>query len=144
MGYDLTLVKLSGEQCSLFYFVHRALDKKWICRLIQKFPIGYFTYGSIYVSMLLSPFVPPSPSFPQLTSHVHKSVLYVCISTDALQIGPSIKNKILKISRKIRTHTHTHTHTHTKKKTKNQTSRMYPDLLNKNFQVRFCSKNSEV
>ena len=121
----------------MFYFVHRALNKKWICRVIQKFPIGYFTYGSIYVSMLLSPFVPPSPSFPQLTSHVHKSVLYVCISTDALQIGPSIKNKFLKISRKI----HTHTHTHTKK---NQTSRMYPDLLNKNFQVRFCSKNSQV
>ena len=94
MGYNLTLVKLSGEQCSLFYFVHRALDKKWICRVIQKFPIGYFTYGSVYVSVLLSPFVLPSPSLPP-TSHVHKSVLYVCISIsiDALQIDPSIKNK---------------------------------------------------
>ena len=24
----------------------------------------YFTYGSVYVSMLLSPYIPPSPSSP--------------------------------------------------------------------------------
>ena len=33
----------------------------------------------IYVSMLLSPYIPPSTSSP--SSHVHKSALYVCVST---------------------------------------------------------------
>ena len=43
----------------------------------SKFPLAvYFTYGNVYASMLLSPFVPPSPSppCPQLCSlclHLH-------------------------------------------------------------------------
>ena len=35
---------------------------------------------AMYVSMLLSPHIPPSPS-SQTAQHVHKSVLYVCVST---------------------------------------------------------------
>lgn len=42
-----------------------------------------FAYGRVYMSVLLSQFVPHS-SFPQ---GVHKSVLYVCISMAALQTG---------------------------------------------------------
>jgi len=46
----------------------------------SKFPLViFFAYGSVYVSMLLSPFVSLSPS-PAPTLHIHKSVLYVCIS----------------------------------------------------------------
>ena len=41
----------------------------------------------MYVSMLLSPYLPPSPS-PD--SCVHNSVLHVCVSIDALQIGSSV------------------------------------------------------
>ena len=51
----------------------------------------YFTYGSVYASMLLCPFISPTPS-----SLVHKSVLYVCILIAALQIG--LKKKINLIS----------------------------------------------
>ena len=43
----------------------------WLC----------FTYGHVYVSMLLS--IHPALFFPQ---RVHKSVPYVCVSTAALQI----------------------------------------------------------
>ena len=40
---------------------HRApLWTSWVIQLILT---GYFTYGSVYVSLLLSPFVPSSPSF---------------------------------------------------------------------------------
>ena len=48
-------------------------------------PALSFTYGRVYVSMLPSQFVPPSPSHC-----VQTSVLYVCISTAALQIGSSV------------------------------------------------------
>ena len=39
----------------------------------------------MHVSMLLSPYIPPSSSL--YPSHVHKSVLYVCASIAALQIS---------------------------------------------------------
>ena len=52
----------------------------------SKFPLFiYFIYGNIYVSLLLSQFY-PTLSFPHC---VHNSVLYVCVSTAALQISPS-------------------------------------------------------
>ena len=41
--------------------------------------------GSVYVLMLLSQFIPPSPSLT-----VSASVLYVCVSIPALQIGSSV------------------------------------------------------
>ena len=41
--------------------------------------------GNIYVSVLLPPFIPLSSP-----AHVHKSVLYICDSIAALQIGASI------------------------------------------------------
>ena len=44
----------------------------------------YFAYGDVYVSMLLSQFLPP------LHRCVHKSVFYVCISIPAPQIGSSL------------------------------------------------------
>ena len=43
----------------------------------------------MYVSMLLSPYMPPSPSFPHPSS-AHKSVLKVSVSTAALQMGWSV------------------------------------------------------
>ena len=45
----------------------------------------YFMYGNTYISMLLSQFIPPSPS-----PAVSKFVLHVCISIPALQIGSSV------------------------------------------------------
>ena len=47
----------------------------------------YFTYGSVYVSILLSLFIPSSPSCT--LPHIHMSVFYVCISITALQIVSS-------------------------------------------------------
>ena len=44
-----------------------------------------FTYGSVYVSTPVSQFVPSSPSPPPY--HVHNSILYICVSIPALQIG---------------------------------------------------------
>ena len=42
----------------------------------------------IYISMLLSPYPPPTPPHPPChPSHVHKSVHNVCVSIAALQIG---------------------------------------------------------
>ena len=43
----------------------------------------YFIDGSIYTSILLS--IHPTLSFPCF--HVHRSVLYICVSIPALQIG---------------------------------------------------------
>ena len=48
------------------------------------FFIFFFTYGNVYLSVLLSPFTPFTLSFPCC---VHSSILYICIS---LQIGSSI------------------------------------------------------
>ena len=54
--------------------------------LYTEFPLAiYFTRGTAYVSTLLSPFVPLS--FPHC---VHKSVLCVCVSIAAVQIGSSV------------------------------------------------------
>ena len=50
------------------------------------FPLAnYFTFGSVYMLMLLS----LCPSFP-LPSHVLKSILYVYIFIPALQLGSSV------------------------------------------------------
>ena len=43
-------------------------------------------HGSVYVSMLLS--IQPTLSSPRHS--VHKSILYVCISIRALQVGLSV------------------------------------------------------
>ena len=54
--------------------------------LYGSFPLVIcFTHGSVYMSMLLSQFIPPSPS-----PCFHESVLYVCISTAALQMDSSV------------------------------------------------------
>ena len=45
--------------------------------------IPIFFYGNVYASVLPSQFVPPSPS--PVTS-----VLHVCVSIPALQIGSSV------------------------------------------------------
>ena len=61
-----------------------SVAENWIERPVShsKFPLAvYFTY-SIYFHATLS--IRPSLFFPH---HFHKSVLCVCISTDALQIG---------------------------------------------------------
>jgi len=53
----------------------------------SKFPLAvYFTYVSVYVSMLLWPFIPPSPSYTSPTVSI-SSVLYVFVSIATLQIG---------------------------------------------------------
>ena len=62
------------------------ITKPWIDlpTSYSKFPLDvYFTYGKVCFPLLLSQFVPPSLPPP----HLHKSLLYVCISTAALQIG---------------------------------------------------------
>ena len=54
----------------------------------SRFPLAIcFTDGTVYASIQLSPFIPlsPSSSWP-----CPKSVLHVCISTAALQIGSSV------------------------------------------------------
>ena len=48
-------------------------------------------HTAVYVSMLLSPYPLPFPSFPPSTTRCdHKSVLNVCISIAALQIDSSV------------------------------------------------------
>ena len=49
-------------------------------------PTIYFTHGNVCISMLISQFVPPSSS----PCCVHKSILYVFVSSPALQIGSSL------------------------------------------------------
>ena len=48
----------------------------------------YFTYGNVCFHITLS--IHPTLSFLGHPSHVHKSVLYVCVSTAALQIISSV------------------------------------------------------
>ena len=53
----------------------------------SKFPLAiHFTYGSIYMSILNSQFIPPFPS----PSCMPRSVLYICVSTPAFEIGSSV------------------------------------------------------
>ena len=66
---------------------HRALQ--WAPCVYSRFPLAIcFTQGSVYMSMTLFQFIPPSPS--SSTPHIHKLVLYIYISILALQIGSSV------------------------------------------------------
>ena len=54
--------------------------------LYSTFPLAiYFIHDRVYMSMLLSQFIPPSPS-----SCVHMSILYICVSIPALKILSSV------------------------------------------------------
>ena len=54
--------------------------------LCSSFPLAiYFTVGSVYMSVLLSHFIPASPSPRAL-----KSILYVCVFIHALPLGSSV------------------------------------------------------
>ena len=53
--------------------------------LHSRFPLAvYFTHSSVYMSI-------PSQLIPPLPHHLHMSILYVCISIPALQIGSSAR-----------------------------------------------------
>ena len=55
------------------------------------FPLAiYFTFGSVYMSMLLS----LRPSFA-LPPHVLKSILYVYLFIPALQLGSSVGHMVV-------------------------------------------------
>ena len=55
----------------------------------SSFPLAIcFIRGSVYMSILFSPFVPPPPLLPQPC--VHTSILCVCICIPALEIGSSV------------------------------------------------------
>ena len=59
----------------------------WAPCVTQEIPTGiYYTYGNVYVSIVLPQFVPPSPS-PTVSTCL---VFYVCISATPLQIGSSV------------------------------------------------------
>ena len=56
--------------------------------LYSRFPPAIcFIHGSVYMSILISQFIPHPPS----PCCVQTSVLYVCVSIPALQIGSSVK-----------------------------------------------------
>ena len=56
------------------------------CAIPQVLLAIYFTYGSVFISNLISQFIPPSfPSCP-----VSTSVLYVCASIPALELGSPV------------------------------------------------------
>ena len=57
--------------------------------LYGSFPLAVcFTHGRVFMSILISQFVPPSP-FPTVSP-----ILYVCISIPALQIGSSVPSHV--------------------------------------------------
>ena len=66
--------------------IFQARILEWVTSITQQISTNCFTYGNVYVSVLLSQFAPLSPS----PCCVHKSVFYVSISTAALQIDPSV------------------------------------------------------
>ena len=57
----------------------------WAPCTVRQLAASCLTHGSVYMSMLLSQSVPPSPSHPS----VHMFILYVCISIPALQLESS-------------------------------------------------------
>ena len=64
---------------------HRALNKV-PCTIQWVLISYYFIHSSIYMSILISQFVPP----PLPPRGVHTCVLYICVSTSALQMGSSV------------------------------------------------------
>ena len=57
----------------------------WALCVVRQLPAGCFTHDRARVSIPTSRFVPPSPSHPAFMS-----VLYICISIPALEIGPAV------------------------------------------------------
>ena len=66
----------------------------WVPRVCSKFPMTmHFTYVGVYASYFSfhwSHSLLPTSSFLPPPTPVHKSLLYVCVSTAALQIGSSV------------------------------------------------------
>ena len=53
----------------------------------SRFPVlNYYTHDSVYMSILISHFIP----IPLPHNYAHMSVLYVCVSIPALKIGSSV------------------------------------------------------
>ena len=70
----------------------RSSKKHWaeLPVLYSRFPLAiYFTHGSVYMSILISQFLPPSSSHPA-PFHINMSILYVCDSIPALEQGSSL------------------------------------------------------
>ena len=68
---------------SIFLGHHKARSCPVLC---SSFPLAiHFTFGSVYMSMLLSHFIPDSP-YP----HAVKSVLYIRVFILAMQLGSSV------------------------------------------------------
>jgi len=64
----------------------RALDLSFLHHSLNVHRLSSFTYSNVYVSMLLSQFSPSCPPH----YHIHKSVLYVCVSIALLQIDSPV------------------------------------------------------
>ena len=60
-------------------------DQGWAPCVVRQLPASCFTCDRARVSIPTSRFVPPSPSHPTFMS-----VLYICISIPALEIGPAV------------------------------------------------------
>ena len=65
----------------------RAQFESWV---MQPVPAGCLICGSVRVSVLLAPFVPPSPPPRPHLPQAHTSALCVCISSAALRTGSSV------------------------------------------------------
>ena len=69
---------------------HRALS--WAPCAIQQLPLAFYFPHGVFMSNLISQFIPPSHS-----PCVRTSVLYVCVSVPALELGSSVLFSIFHI-----------------------------------------------
>ena len=63
----------------------QSTELSWSPCATQQLTTSYFTFGSVYMSVLLSHYVPVSHS-----PRVLKSVLYICVFIPALSLGSSV------------------------------------------------------
>ena len=57
------------------------------------FPLAvYFTHGNVYMSILISLFIPPSPPPPPAGGGgIHTSIPYICVSIPALELNSPVR-----------------------------------------------------
>ena len=78
-----SLFKLKQLYVTNYY--SQSSELNFLC--YSRFPLAvYFTHGTVYMPTPVSQFVPTSPA-ALVPVNVHISILYVCVSIPALQIG---------------------------------------------------------
>ena len=82
---DITLTLYDKAILYSWHHIHSIHDSTPIPVLYRSFPLAiYFTHGRVYVSVIISQFIPPSPSPVMSTNVIYSRMPFPCFSQNEL------------------------------------------------------------